>query len=327
MRLKRRARHLLVLTNWGLLPGAVGVGGLSIANRLIAGWAERRHPPAGRFIMVDGVQLHYSDRGHGTYRGAHPRQRGNRRRLEYQWGWPSSCCARIGSSSLIVRAFGYSARPRGRMWTASQQAELLYKALQQLGVEHPVVVGHSWGTLVALNLAMRHQVDIAGLVLLSGYYFWTLRPDVLLVMAGALPVLGERSAVHDFAPSRLDADAPAQVGDVLAGACTHTIPGSIFVRHRFASFSDSGNIRRRRPHDPSGSRPVQALQGFDPPCDHHCRRQRQNSLHATVRATPRKYTRERVADYQGRRAHGPPSLGKAGGAGRGKYLLKIQLCH
>jgi hypothetical protein len=32
---------------------------------------------------------------------------------------------------------------------------------------------------------------VAGLVLLSGYYFWTLRPDVLLVMAGALPVLGD----------------------------------------------------------------------------------------------------------------------------------------
>src|SRR5215213_1150074 len=77
------------------------------------------------------------------------------------------------------------------MWTAAQQAELLHKALQQLGVERPVVVGHSWGTLVALALTVRHQADIAGLVLLSGYYFWTLRPDVLPVTMGALPVLGD----------------------------------------------------------------------------------------------------------------------------------------
>jgi pimeloyl-ACP methyl ester carboxylesterase len=85
--------------------------------------------------------------------------------------------------------FGYSERPRGQLWTAAQQAELLYKALRQLGVERPVVVGHSWGTIVALALAERHRADVAGLVLLSGYYFWTLRPDALLVLAGALPVV------------------------------------------------------------------------------------------------------------------------------------------
>jgi hypothetical protein len=41
------------------------------------------------------------------------------------------------------------------------------------------------------ELAAHHQADTAGLVLLSGYYFWTLRPDVLLVAAGAVPVLGD----------------------------------------------------------------------------------------------------------------------------------------
>lgn len=63
--------------------------------------------------------------------------------------------------------------------------------MHQLGVDRPVVVGHSWGTIVALALAQRHQAEIAGLVLLSGYYFWTLRPDALLVAPGALPVLGD----------------------------------------------------------------------------------------------------------------------------------------
>jgi pimeloyl-ACP methyl ester carboxylesterase len=77
------------------------------------------------------------------------------------------------------------------MWTATQQAELLHKALKQLGIERPIVVGHSWGAIVALALAEKHQADIAGLVLLSGYYFWTLRPDVLLVVAGAIPGLGD----------------------------------------------------------------------------------------------------------------------------------------
>ena len=51
--------------------------------------------------------------------------------------------------------------------------------------------GIPWGAIVALALAEQHPADIAGLVLLSGYYFWTLRPDVLPVAIGALPILGD----------------------------------------------------------------------------------------------------------------------------------------
>lgn len=42
-----------------------------------------------------------------------------------------------------------------------------------------------------MPLATRHKDEVGGLVLLSGYYFWTLRPDAILVAAGALPVLGD----------------------------------------------------------------------------------------------------------------------------------------
>jgi pimeloyl-ACP methyl ester carboxylesterase len=44
---------------------------------------------------------------------------------------------------------------------------------------------------VALALAEGHQADVAGLVLVSGYYYWTLRPDALLASVGALPLLGD----------------------------------------------------------------------------------------------------------------------------------------
>jgi pimeloyl-ACP methyl ester carboxylesterase len=139
---------------------------------------------------VDGVRLHYSDRGEGS---PVVLIHGNTVSGD---DWNTS-----GVAELLLRkhrviifdrpGFGYSERPRRHLWTAAQQAELLHEALRQLGVKRPVVVGHSWGTIVALALAERHQADIAGLVLLSGYYFWTLRPDVLLVVPGALPVLGD----------------------------------------------------------------------------------------------------------------------------------------
>jgi pimeloyl-ACP methyl ester carboxylesterase len=67
--------------------------------------------------------------------------------------------------------FGYSQRPRFRIWSAPAQAALLLKALHQLGVREPVVLGHSWGALVAIALGMRKDYPVRGLVLASGYYF------------------------------------------------------------------------------------------------------------------------------------------------------------
>jgi pimeloyl-ACP methyl ester carboxylesterase len=52
--------------------------------------------------------------------------------------------------------YGHSARPRATVWTPERQAALLIEACAQLGVERPVVLGHSWGTLVALAWALDH---------------------------------------------------------------------------------------------------------------------------------------------------------------------------
>jgi pimeloyl-ACP methyl ester carboxylesterase len=173
-----------------LIAGAVALGSLAVANRAISRRTERKHPPEGSFLVVDGVRLHYSDRGAGS---PVVLIHGNAVTGD---DWNTSGVARLllHTHRVIIfdrPGFGHSERPRGRLWTAAEQAELLHKALLQLGVERPVVVGHSWGTLVALALAVRHQTDIVGLVLLSGYYFWTVRPDVVLAAPGALPVLGD----------------------------------------------------------------------------------------------------------------------------------------
>jgi pimeloyl-ACP methyl ester carboxylesterase len=159
-------------------------------NHAAARRAERRNPPRGEFIDVDGVRLHYSDRGTGqpvvlihgnVVTGDDYNLSGVAERL-------------LKTHRVIIfdrPGFGHSNRPRGPAWTAIRQAELLHRALKQIGVYRPIVVGHSWGTLVALSLAVRHPTDTAGLVLISGYYFWTLRPDVLLVAPGAMPIIGD----------------------------------------------------------------------------------------------------------------------------------------
>ena len=189
MTLSAAAKKLV--TSRPALAGVAALGALALANRAAARRAEREHPPKGKFIEVDGVRLHYTDRGAGQ---PIVLVHGNAVAGD---DWNTS-----GVADLLLRdghrvivfdrpGFGHSERPRGRLWTAMQQAELLHKALRQLGIERPVVVGHSWGAIVALSLAARHPADTEGLVLLSGYYFWPLRPDVLLVAAGAIPVLGD----------------------------------------------------------------------------------------------------------------------------------------
>jgi pimeloyl-ACP methyl ester carboxylesterase len=173
-----------------VLVGAAALTALAIGNHLVARRAERRHKPRGACMEVDGVRLHYSDRGEGS---PVVLIHGNAVSGD-DWDTSGVADLLLQNHRVIIfdrPGFGHSDRPRGHLWTAAQQAELLRKALQQLGVEQPVVVGHSWGTIVALALAARHQAELAGLVLLSGYYFWTLRPDALLVTAGALPVLGD----------------------------------------------------------------------------------------------------------------------------------------
>ena len=173
-----------------LVASAAALGGLMIANYLVARRTEGRHPPEGSFLEVDGVKLHYSDRGrgspivliHGNVVAGD----------DYDTSGLSDLLLKQHRVIIFDRpGFGHSERPHGQIWTADKQADLIHQALRQLGVERPVVVGHSWGAIVALALAVRHQADTAGVVALSGYYFWTLRPDVLQASLGALPVIGD----------------------------------------------------------------------------------------------------------------------------------------
>jgi pimeloyl-ACP methyl ester carboxylesterase len=83
--------------------------------------------------------------------------------------------------------FGHSNRPRGRTWTPKEQARLLLSALRRLDAGKAIVLGHSWGTLSALALAFADPSAIAGLVLVSGYYFP--EPKHLSVNALALPAV------------------------------------------------------------------------------------------------------------------------------------------
>lgn len=151
---------------------------------------ERDNPPTGQFIEVDGIQLHYLERGSGI---PVVLLHGNGT-MAYEF--EVSSLLGLAAEKYRVIAFdrpgyGYSERPRGRAWTSKEQADLLCKALKALSVEQAIIVGHSWGTMVATSIALEHPECVRSLVLLSGYYYPVPRIDVLLLSPPSIPGFGD----------------------------------------------------------------------------------------------------------------------------------------
>jgi len=168
---------------------AAGVGA-AVANALIARRTERRNPPKGKFIEVDDVRLHYVERGSGEPLVL---LHGNGVTID---DLDSSGLIDLAAAKHRVIAFdrpgfGHSSRPRTTIWTAQAQAELIHKALLQLGVRRFLLFGHSWGACVAVRLAADHPQAVSGLVLASGYYFPNFRADAIALSGPAVPGLGD----------------------------------------------------------------------------------------------------------------------------------------
>jgi pimeloyl-ACP methyl ester carboxylesterase len=175
---------------------ALGTAAALLTGKALDEWqqakqAERRNPPRGRFISMSGVRLHYFDSGgsgtpvvllHGNGTMAEDFR-------------ASGIFQELAKANRVIAfdrpGFGYSERPREKIWSPAAQARLLASALDGLGIGCCVVVGHSWGTLVALALASEHQHRVRGLVLISGYYFASFRWDAVASIGGALPVIGD----------------------------------------------------------------------------------------------------------------------------------------
>jgi pimeloyl-ACP methyl ester carboxylesterase len=173
----------------GAVAAVVGVAA-AVYNGRKTKAAERRTPPVGRFTEVDGVRVHYLRSGKGP---PIVLIHGNGVMLQ-DWIVPGIFDELARDHDVIAvdrPGFGYSARPRTTVWTPQKQAELLAKLLRQLGVEKACVVGHSFGTMVALALALDHSELVERLVLLDGYYFPSPRVDLLAQTGPAIPIVGD----------------------------------------------------------------------------------------------------------------------------------------
>jgi pimeloyl-ACP methyl ester carboxylesterase len=173
------------------LASAAVLGATALLNAAAAKRAERRHPPRGRFITVEGVRLHYLEQG-----GGQPVVflHGNGAMAE-DWAisdvMQRAAAAGFRAVAFDRPGFGWSERPRGRDFSPEAQARLFRGACRRLGLDAPIVVGQSWGTMPALAMALDAPREVRGLVLIGGYYFPTARPDALLLSPPAIPVIGD----------------------------------------------------------------------------------------------------------------------------------------
>lgn len=154
---------------WIVAALAVLIAGLAWWAGYVAKGVEKLVPADGQFAEVMGGRIHYTDKGesvdgrpvivmvHGILGGmrnfadlAEAMARDHRVIMIDRPGW--------GHSSV------YQPRPDIQL-----QGEIIAGLIDRLGLDRPVVVGHSMGGAVALALGLAHPDKVRGLALIAPY--------------------------------------------------------------------------------------------------------------------------------------------------------------
>lgn len=169
-----------------LLAASVALGAAGFAvSRTMTRRAERRRPAEGRYVCVDGVDLHVLQQGSGPdillIHGAAM--------------MASEMMLALGDALQGCRVTaidrpGHGHSSKRRRPSIHTQAELLHAAAAELGLDRPVVVGHSLGAAVALAYGERFAGDVAGVVAVSPLAFPGWGPAHLGRAVRGAPVLG-----------------------------------------------------------------------------------------------------------------------------------------
>lgn len=150
--------------------GVLGLIGLLVGMALFSLWGqsriERDLPPIGEFITVDGVRLHYVDRGRGQpvilMHGASSNLR----------DFASSILDDLANDYRVLAfdrpGHGYSQRMPGDWADPAVVMDLILRASTQLGAEQPIVLGHSWSGSLVMSALVEYPDRIRGGVSLAG---------------------------------------------------------------------------------------------------------------------------------------------------------------
>ena len=151
----------------GALLAAVSGIGLSVYSRSVARRAEELVPAEGRFLDVAGARLHYIDVGatdaptivmvHGLA--------GQLRNFSY------ALVDRLQDDFRVIAVdrpgSGYSVATGGGTPGVLAQGAIIADFIQKLGLDRPLLVGHSLGGAIALAVGLDHPERVRALALIA----------------------------------------------------------------------------------------------------------------------------------------------------------------
>ena len=151
---------------------AIGVGaaaavgaGLALFSQWQGRRAERKVPPDGRFVEVDGARLHYVDLGEGPPVVMVHGLGGQLRNFSY------AVAERVAAHHRVILfdrpRSGYSTVPARAEPGIKAQADLIARGIVALGLNRPLLVGHSLGGALSLSLALDHPGLVSALALIA----------------------------------------------------------------------------------------------------------------------------------------------------------------
>ena len=206
------------------------IGGLVLFSAWTARRVEAAVPPIGRFLEVDGTKIHYVDEGTGPAIVFVHGLAGQMQHLSY------ALRERLRTDYRVVfldrPGAGYSERKPGASARLRAQGDMVAAFIRTLGLERPLVVGHSLGGAVALATALDHPEQVGGLALIAPLtHLQTDVPEALRRLAIASPVVRRivawtvavpstirngRAALREiFAPDPIPGDFPTRGGGLL----------------------------------------------------------------------------------------------------------------
>jgi pimeloyl-ACP methyl ester carboxylesterase len=122
-------------------------------------------PPLGRFVQVGASRLHIVERGSGPALVLVHGLGAQLRNFTY------ALVERLEANFHVIcvdrPGCGYSSRPTGVSASLPGQADTIARLLSSLGLEKPIIVGHSYGGALALALALNHPECVGGLALIA----------------------------------------------------------------------------------------------------------------------------------------------------------------
>ncbi len=158
-------------------------------------------PADATFVDVDGVSVRYREAGTGPTVV-----------LIHGYGASADHWAPVIPALAVhhrviavdLKGFGWTSRPDGD-YSPAAQAQLVWRALDRLGVGDVAIVGHSWGSSVALSMAVAAPARVRRVALYAAYVYdeqvpsffrWAEKPGI----GEALFSLFYRQRIEDRAP-------------------------------------------------------------------------------------------------------------------------------